>query len=285
LLQVQGGSYGFFRDVDDRGQYRLFGLLPGDYYIQTADMKSGDAYYYPGTFDVSKAESVHVGAGEEIQLGALTVPAKKAVRIRFRFKDAPGDLPAERHVYFEPELGFSISGPPLVRRDEIVSGVGAFGRRDVLVEWRTGPADNGELLFGHAVVHRSAARQVGSFPLSIVSSFKASPLTHMSSLQKSTIRTFSRTAWRLTATSTCMFSSPLPAAVLRVSSETRTAALFLMPWWLSFPMLPCVLPAHSIGQPPAIRKDISNFAVSRLLRITCLRGPSCLAPPIATRSS
>ena len=73
--------------TDDRGQYRLFGLKPGEYYIQAVDQYEpmngvvlgheweirralGSQYasvYYPGVTQVGQAEAVTVTAGEETQ--------------------------------------------------------------------------------------------------------------------------------------------------------------------------------------------------------------------------
>jgi len=72
--------------TDDRGQYRLFGLKPGEYYIQAADeyeppqMDFGHDWeirrslgsqfapaYYPGVTQIGQAEAVTVTPGEEAQ--------------------------------------------------------------------------------------------------------------------------------------------------------------------------------------------------------------------------
>ena len=73
--------------TDDRGQYRIFGLNPGEYYIQATDSSQPDfvgpidesyrvqeflgseyaSAYYPGVFQVSQAQSVPLKPGEEAQ--------------------------------------------------------------------------------------------------------------------------------------------------------------------------------------------------------------------------
>ncbi len=62
--------------TDDRGEYRIHGLGPGTYYVSAATdaVSTGApghtshlaATYYPGTSSVSEAQTVTVGAGEEL---------------------------------------------------------------------------------------------------------------------------------------------------------------------------------------------------------------------------
>jgi Carboxypeptidase regulatory-like domain len=73
--------------TDDRGQYRIFGLTPGEYYLKAADSSEpdpntlvneaswirdllGSEYapaYYPGVAQASQAQVVSVRAGDEVQ--------------------------------------------------------------------------------------------------------------------------------------------------------------------------------------------------------------------------
>ena len=73
--------------TDDRGQYRLFGLDPGEYYLKATDSSEPSQYafgneaswirdligneyaptYYPGVAQVSQAQMVSVKAGDEVQ--------------------------------------------------------------------------------------------------------------------------------------------------------------------------------------------------------------------------
>jgi protocatechuate 3,4-dioxygenase beta subunit len=73
--------------TDDRGQYRIFGLNPGEYYLRATDLTYPDAAfgleqdywvqqnmgseyapaYYPGTAQLGQAETISVRAGEETQ--------------------------------------------------------------------------------------------------------------------------------------------------------------------------------------------------------------------------
>lgn len=72
--------------TDDRGQYRIFGLNPGEYYVRVTESFEPDrnvmvdqswirellgseyaAVYYPGVAQVSQAQMVSVRAGDEVQ--------------------------------------------------------------------------------------------------------------------------------------------------------------------------------------------------------------------------
>jgi len=72
--------------TDDRGQYRIFGLKPGEYYVRVTESFEPDrnvmvdqiwirellgseyaAVYYPGVAQVSQAQMVSVRAGDEVQ--------------------------------------------------------------------------------------------------------------------------------------------------------------------------------------------------------------------------
>ena len=82
--------------TDDRGEYRLFGLEPGEYYIKATDsfqpdmnMFSGQdqfireflgseyaPVYFPGVPRLGQAQAVSVGAGEEVQADFAMRPVK-----------------------------------------------------------------------------------------------------------------------------------------------------------------------------------------------------------------
>ena len=81
--------------TDDRGVYRLFGLAPGEYYLEaTASRVSGSASrgptYYPNATDLGSAQRVSVGRGEE--LGGLDVylTAGEAAHVSGTVVDAMG---------------------------------------------------------------------------------------------------------------------------------------------------------------------------------------------------
>jgi hypothetical protein len=69
---------------DDRGEYRFFGLQPGDYYVRVLNRTSA-FLYYPGTPDPADAAPIHVAAGEEVRLPTMTLPDVKPVSVRLTF--------------------------------------------------------------------------------------------------------------------------------------------------------------------------------------------------------
>lgn len=78
--------------TDDLGQYRIFGLLPGDYMVHaslregqragregSADATGYPGTYYPGVADVGQAQTVAVTIGQELSsIGFPLVPARFA---------------------------------------------------------------------------------------------------------------------------------------------------------------------------------------------------------------
>jgi hypothetical protein len=89
-------------ETDDLGQYRLFGLAPGKYFISAVSnawrryggqndaedaQPSSEAYakmYYPGTPDVTKAIAIAVKAGEEIPSVEMLMRPVPVVHVRGR---------------------------------------------------------------------------------------------------------------------------------------------------------------------------------------------------------
>jgi Carboxypeptidase regulatory-like domain len=83
-------------ESDDRGQYRIFGLKPGEYYLRAEDTfhpqggvvadesywlnrSLGSEYaslYYPGVTQVSQAQVIPIKAGEEVQADVVMHRAK-----------------------------------------------------------------------------------------------------------------------------------------------------------------------------------------------------------------
>jgi hypothetical protein len=74
--------------TDDLGQFRIYGLAPGDYYVSASFTPAGEAatavgyppVYYPGTPSAAEARRIRIGLGEEAQNINLTlVSARYAV--------------------------------------------------------------------------------------------------------------------------------------------------------------------------------------------------------------
>jgi hypothetical protein len=107
-------------ESDDRGQYRIFGLKPGEYFIRTEDSSSppggrissddfwlkevlGSEFgsvYFPGVSQASQAQAIPVKAGEEAQAD-ITMRRVKTVEIAGRVIGAAGPA-ANALVRLEP---------------------------------------------------------------------------------------------------------------------------------------------------------------------------------------
>ncbi|MCA1584526.1 MAG: carboxypeptidase-like regulatory domain-containing protein [Acidobacteria bacterium] len=96
-----GGQNG--RDTtDDLGQFRLFGLAPGDYYITAAFRGGGDVTdpaqdvtgfaptYYPGASSLAEAQRVAVGLGQETTNVSFALIATRLVRVSGNVIDSNG---------------------------------------------------------------------------------------------------------------------------------------------------------------------------------------------------
>lgn len=57
--------------TDDRGQYRLAGLAPGEYYIE---VQGNPSVYFPTVTSIGRAESIQLIAGREFAAGDIVVP-------------------------------------------------------------------------------------------------------------------------------------------------------------------------------------------------------------------
>lgn len=90
------------RRSDDRGQYRLFGLLPGTYLVSAsidAAVSAGPrtkshgyaSSYYPGTANISEAWPVHVDVDRDMYGAHLVLAPSSAVRIAGTVHDSQGN--------------------------------------------------------------------------------------------------------------------------------------------------------------------------------------------------
>ena len=84
---------GQMRQTDDLGQFRLFGLSPGQYFVQATlvhapfDPKTRQGYlpiYYPGVPDASRAAPIEVRGGEEFSGVDITLQPVRTVAVRGR---------------------------------------------------------------------------------------------------------------------------------------------------------------------------------------------------------
>jgi hypothetical protein len=128
--------------TDDRGNYRLFGLVPGFYYvrvqsggngIQTVGPESGTAYrptYYPGTGIVDDALRIQVAPGVETPGISFSVGTQSTHAIRGTVIDTSGQSASRRYILSATRTGNSSgnSGPVFFgqQSNQITSPDGSF---------------------------------------------------------------------------------------------------------------------------------------------------------------
>ncbi len=130
--------------TDDHGEYRIFGLKPGEYYVKTAESEIpglsgsvnevdamdwtvrsnlGSQYapvFYPGVLQLDQAQPVTVVAGEEVQ-AEFAMPHVKTVEIQGHVIAADGRPATHAYVLlYVPEVGDDWG-------DEFSSGTDAKG--------------------------------------------------------------------------------------------------------------------------------------------------------------
>jgi protocatechuate 3,4-dioxygenase beta subunit len=122
--------------TDDQGQYRIFGLAPGQYFVSATPMPgfvsgmfmsgrmarpAGDSgneegyspTFYPGTLDSAQATPLQIRAGEEASAIDFTLMSSRAVRIRGRVFNAVTGQPGRGAwvVLFRRESVLRFMGP------------------------------------------------------------------------------------------------------------------------------------------------------------------------------
>lgn len=90
-LTTAGGAPSAFMTTDDRGEFRAYGLMPGEYVVMATvrnvtgpgtvgggnDVAEGfAATYYPGTTSAAEAQAISIGVGEEIPVQLAMVPSR-----------------------------------------------------------------------------------------------------------------------------------------------------------------------------------------------------------------
>jgi Carboxypeptidase regulatory-like domain len=137
LMQVRRGQRKLFAiatvQTNDLGEYRLYDLRPGRYYVRAASQQqyvkdkkqpaSNDAppaqsayaaVFYPGTSDAKEAIAVTLPPGQEVPLADMTLVPTSAVRIRGHVFNAISGKPLSGCcVFLEPGGGIVLhdSGP------------------------------------------------------------------------------------------------------------------------------------------------------------------------------
>ncbi|HVZ22768.1 MAG TPA: carboxypeptidase regulatory-like domain-containing protein [Vicinamibacterales bacterium] len=99
------------RNTDDLGQYRLFGLPPGEYVVSAASAspQSGDLpgyvrSYYPGTDQAAQAQFVSVGSGDTVGGIDLTMARARTAKVSGHLLDAAGEPSTTGRVQLVPSV-------------------------------------------------------------------------------------------------------------------------------------------------------------------------------------
>jgi hypothetical protein len=128
-----GGGEGGFDRTDDLGQFRLYGLTPGEYYVTatlramefmpmntTAVTPAMDGYaptYFPGTPSLAEARRVSVRAGQDVLNVTFALSAAKVGRISGRITTSSGAPNAGAMLMVTPSsdemMGFNTTGAPV----------------------------------------------------------------------------------------------------------------------------------------------------------------------------
>lgn len=127
-----GPVAGLAARTDDDGQFRLFGLAPGEYVVAATPPRQGSLWitagvvtmpgtisptYYPGTASLAEASRIRVGSGEEhgpiqLTIGAVRVNTIRGTVIAANGQPAPSvsvHLHGESHMPFAPAPTMSLA--------------------------------------------------------------------------------------------------------------------------------------------------------------------------------
>jgi len=117
-------------NTDDLGEFRIFGVPPGQYYLQATwrsenfmgppsaneQRTSYAPLFFPGTLEVSQAQRLTVGVGSEISDVVMTMKPVKAVRVSGTVVDSMG-RPMNGMLMISQSSGFGFMTGAPVRPD------------------------------------------------------------------------------------------------------------------------------------------------------------------------
>jgi protocatechuate 3,4-dioxygenase beta subunit len=160
-----------FASTDDQGEYRVFGLDPGKYYLsatyhpqtgmgiaqdQKPAAEANEGYaptYYPGTNDPAAATVIQISAGAVLGGVDVTLRKTRTIQIRGHVVNPTGEgLPQFVIVQLTPKEGGFLNAST---RDMVQRRDGAFQIRDVVpgsyfltAQW---PSENGRRMVRQAI--------------------------------------------------------------------------------------------------------------------------------------
>ena len=136
-LVLQGaGSLGF-GGTDDRGEYRVHGLAPGEYYVRASAGLGGtfgpdrnrvtfSSTYYPQAFSAEEAQRVSVSTGQEVGI-TIQLIATKTATVRGRILQSNGIPAGQVALTLTQRRGTGTSGRTIsVRPDGSFEAVGVI---------------------------------------------------------------------------------------------------------------------------------------------------------------
>jgi len=134
---VPGGGEGGNDRTDDQGNFRLYGLPPGDYYI-SANNRNGmmmmpgqnnteaDGFaptYFPGTPNMSEATRITVKAGQEMTGANFALIVARMARVRGRAINSRGEPVANGMMMLMPDEPIMMS---VTMNNAMAAGDGTF---------------------------------------------------------------------------------------------------------------------------------------------------------------
>lgn len=133
---MPGGGEGSNDRTDDQGNFRLFGLPPGDYFVSAnarngmvmvAEMNNTEAEgfaptYYPGTPNIAEATRVPLKAGQEMTGANFALIVARLTRIRGKAMNSRGEPVSRAMMMLTPadpsmSMTFSMAGNAMVGPD------------------------------------------------------------------------------------------------------------------------------------------------------------------------
>ena len=123
---------GRFASTNDLGEFRMFGIMPGQYYVQATwrrmgpnDPNSPDrtgypVTFFPGTADAGRAQRITIGAGQQISDVAMTMMPIRTARVEGTVVDSSGQPMAGlmlSAMQVSPESGPTFGAFSAVRPD------------------------------------------------------------------------------------------------------------------------------------------------------------------------
>ncbi len=94
-------------EAGDRGNFRLFGLRAGTYYVKATGLQlgpfklpdKGKATYYPGVTDLSRGSPIKLGAGEQMSGVEIQLQSSGAYRVCFQLSAGSAVSPARSYLF------------------------------------------------------------------------------------------------------------------------------------------------------------------------------------------